>query len=370
MRLLVATNKVPRYRVSFLNSLARLCELVVVCTDREFDHNAPNIHFSVSRLSRLDIPMQWRHPAFREQRSLEIPLGLVRSIRHYRPHVVVTAEAGARTALAVAARPFAGRPMIVPHLDLSDVTEEGVGPLRTLFRQALLRLVDGVLVNGVAGKRYVVRLAARRTRIGYLPYSSDPQFLEAPVARKTTAGSVTVLYVGRLVEGKGVVSFLKLLARYLSARPEMRVTFEVVGSGPQEASIRGLRTPDNLMVHLKGEIDYGTLPAVYGRADLFALPTYADTWGVVVNEAMASGLPVLGSSASGAVEELVRDGHTGWVFRVDDEDAVLSAIDRALSTSPETLAAMGTECRIAAGRLSPEATARSLVATLEAWLGR
>ena len=54
---------------------------------------------------------------------------------------------------------------------------------------------------------------------------------------------------------------------------------------------------------------------VYAKASLFAFPTLADEWGVVVNEAMAAGLPVLGSIYSQAVEELVEDGVSGWVFR-------------------------------------------------------
>ena len=94
------------------------------------------------------------------------------------------------------------------------------------------------------------------------------------------------------------------------------------------------------------------MAAVYAQADAFVFPTCADEWGVVVNEALAAGLPVLGSIHSQAVEELCADGETGWLFDPEDASTVLAALDRALAASGEELAAMGARAR---ARARPDA---------------
>jgi glycosyltransferase involved in cell wall biosynthesis len=75
------------------------------------------------------------------------------------------------------------------------------------------------------------------------------------------------------------------------------------------------------------------------------LPTLDDEWGLVVNEAFASGLPVLGTIYSQAITELVEDGETGWIYDPREEGAAAAALDRLFSTSSETLFAMRVQAR-------------------------
>ncbi len=90
--------------------------------------------------------------------------------------------------------------------------------------------------------------------------------------------------------------------------------------------------PANLRLAFLGRVEYENLAAIYVEAGIFVFPSLADAWGVAVNEAMASGLPVLGSIYSQAVEELVEDGRSGWVFHPDDSAEVYRAIDRSMNT--------------------------------------
>jgi glycosyltransferase involved in cell wall biosynthesis len=75
---------------------------------------------------------------------------------------------------------------------------------------------------------------------------------------------------------------------------------------------------------------------------------------VVVNEAMAAGLPVLGSLYSQAVEELVVDGVTGWTFRPDRQEELLAALDRVFSTPPDSLEQIRIKDREQIQYLTPE----------------
>jgi glycosyltransferase involved in cell wall biosynthesis len=104
-------------------------------------------------------------------------------------------------------------------------------------------------------------------------------------------------------------------------------------------------------------VAYPQLPALYAAADIYVLPTLADEWGVVVNEAMAAGLPVLGSCHSQAVEELVAEGETGWRFNPDNDDSVYDSIDRALRVSREDRLRMGTAACARVFQLTPDIVA-------------
>jgi glycosyltransferase involved in cell wall biosynthesis len=102
-----------------------------------------------------------------------------------------------------------------------------------------------------------------------------------------------------------------------------------------------------------GYVSYDRLPEVYRECGILAFPTLADEWGLVVVEAMASGLPVLGSRYSQAVEDLVVDGQNGWVFRPDRADEVRRGLDSALCASGETLEIMGLRARQRVQAMTP-----------------
>ena len=105
---------------------------------------------------------------------------------------------------------------------------------------------------------------------------------------------------------------------------------------------------------------FSDLPAVYAECGIFAFPTLADTWGVVVNEAMAAAIPVLGSVYRQAVEELVEDGRNGWTFRPDNPSDTYAVIDRALNACVETLNTMRRCARDRALLLMPDTVATNI----------
>ena len=107
------------------------------------------------------------------------------------------------------------------------------------------------------------------------------------------------------------------------------------------------------------------LKDVYADAGILAFPTLADEWGLVVNEAMAAGLPVLGSLYGQSVEELVTEGETGWTFRPDFPDEFDSALGRALATPPAELDRMRAAARERAARVTPQSVAASICSGIE-----
>jgi hypothetical protein len=143
-----------------------------------------------------------------------------------------------------------------------------------------------------------------------------------------------------------------------------------VGSGEQRDELERTELPSNLQIDFKGSLGFEQLPSQYHDAELYVYPTLADEWGLVVNEAMIAGLPVLGSRFSQAVEELVVDGVNGWIFTPTDEQDTYNAIERALQTDPETLEAMSERAVSTVAALTQSAMAKRMSETILQVFGR
>lgn len=136
------------------------------------------------------------------------------------------------------------------------------------------------------------------------------------------------LFVGRLVRDKGVFELLSSYAMLQeSLRREIGLVF--IGDGPCRTELQqraaGISTG---AVCFGGFVHRDGLGAYYGLADALVLPTYTDTWGMVVNEAMASGLPIILSDAAGCAADLVREEWNGLLVKPGDVDSLADAMTR------------------------------------------
>jgi 1,2-diacylglycerol 3-alpha-glucosyltransferase len=113
-------------------------------------------------------------------------------------------------------------------------------------------------------------------------------------------------------------------------------------------------------VLLPGFKQYGELPAYYGLASAFVHASTTEPWGLVVNEAMAAGLPVLVSERCGCVRELVVEGENGWTFPPADPAALTVFFTRTAACDASALAAMGAASQRRIADWSPEAFAANL----------
>ena len=87
--------------------------------------------------------------------------------------------------------------------------------------------------------------------------------------------------------------------RWARANPDRKLEIRFAGHGPLEQPIREHLLPDNVELTIVGAVNYGELHRIYGECGIFVLPTLADEWGIVVNEAMAAGLPIITTSDPG-----------------------------------------------------------------------
>jgi 1,2-diacylglycerol 3-alpha-glucosyltransferase len=211
---------------------------------------------------------------------------------------------------------------------------------RRQWREALKSVVvsgfDAAIVAGKPQMDYLVRLGFDKNHIftGYDVVDNDYFQDAADVVRQGDAGSPIVparpffLSVNRMLEIKNLDALLKAYNNYRT-RVMSPWDLVLVGDGPVRSSLERLVETERIEgVHFAGFQEVETLPEFYGRASAFVHPSLLDTWGLVVNEAMASRLPVLVSERCGCASDLVFDGENGYTFDPTDLEVMTSLLVR------------------------------------------
>ena len=245
------------------------------------------------------------------------------------------------------------------------------GKVREFLKRKIVSYCDGYLASGSAAKEYLERLGAPSPRIQVVPNSTDNGFYARSRERITRHRRVwrrrlglpkkVILFVGRIEQWKGIED---LIAAFLRLDPMGKTGLVLAGSGPgllrlrRRAKTRGWRN-----LFLPGFVPRDRLPLYYSTADVFVLPTWHDSWGFVVNEAMASGLPVVVSSVAGAARDLVHDGENGFVYPVRDVERLRSALHTILSRRG-LRERMGQASRKIIEKFSPEGSAAAMAGAI------
>jgi glycosyltransferase involved in cell wall biosynthesis len=298
--------------------------------------------------------------------DIHIPYDTLLQLIAHRPDAVISLEFGMRTLQALIYRILRPSSRLIVWAPVSERTEQGRGKLRILLRKLILRKADAVLVNGKSGFRYLRQLGTESRKVFTVPYTTDIELFSSILPTRPRDEAARLLYVGQLIERKGLLPFANILIQWLGLHPTKTIEFVFIGEGPVRRQLEELQRPDNLVLSFLGKINYPDLPSCYAKAGIFVFPTLGDEWGLVVNEAMMTGLPVLGSIYSQAVEELVEDGINGWIFTPDDPQSSDRALNLIMTTSYAHLDEMRIQARNAASKFSPDYAAQQIAASLNA----
>lgn len=205
----------------------------------------------------------------------------------------------------------------------------------------VMRQFDGFLYVGRRNLEYLQHYGASPERCFFSPHFIDVAWFHErsrlsleerrAVRRELCAGDeeYLLLFVGRLVEMKRPADLL--LASVQLKKQGLVVRPVYVGSGPLEVSLREQARQLGVEATFAGFKNQTALPPIYAAADLFVLPsTGEETWGLVVNEAMACGMPAIVSSAAGCAPDLIDEQWTGKSFPAGDIDILAGAIEEML----------------------------------------
>jgi glycosyltransferase involved in cell wall biosynthesis len=227
-----------------------------------------------------------------------------------------------------------------------------------------VKRVDAVFAYGSLAAQYASELGAPVGRIVIGTNAIDcPRFFGQPGRREAKRrelgadGKVLVLYSGQLIQRKGLDVVIQALSEV-----QEQAELLVIGDGPdrkllEEAAARIV--PGR--VHFLGHRPYDELPGLYAASDILVMPSEIEVWGLVLNEAMAAGLPVISSTTAGATADLVVGRRTGFAVPPRDVKSWAVAL-RALASEPTLRAEMGANASRLIRELDTEKYATDLLA--------
>jgi len=242
-------------------------------------------------------------------------------------------------------------------------------------KQRLVSLCSAALAGGSRQREYVATLGLHSDYI-FIGYDvvDNQHFAQGADTIRCDSGSRSRLHLPerfflascRFIPEKNLSRLLVGYARYRKAAADAW-GLVLLGDGPLSEQVRSTLHQLGLesSVLLPGFKQYEELPAYYGLADAFVHPSIREPWGLVVNEAMASGLPVLVSARCGCVSDLVDEGRNGWTFDPFDVESFAELMLRVSRMTREERLAMGRAGQEIIARWTPETFAEGLWRAVE-----
>lgn len=364
MRVAFLDGPLFEYRLPFLKALQeRVDRLQVFVAGLGFDLPESELRASeldVSRLRSVSVNRKLRYPlGFSEAAELNLPWNVFRALSRFGPDVVISGEMGLRSLQAAAFRRANADCRLVLWARLSQHSEAGRGSARKLIRRALVRYADAVVTNGRSGHQYLVGLGVDPERVHVVHQASAIDVRPPSGSRERP---LRLIFAGRLVTSKGLHLLLPVLSRY----PPGTWALTVAGDGPEHRMLQAFASRHHLPVEFTGFVSRARLAGLFADHDVLVFPTLKDEWGLVVGEALRTGLPVLGSIYSEAVCEIIEEGVTGWMMRPDSEQSIGAALDRAFATTPAELVQARKRARDSVQDLTPAIMAEQFLGVLHA----
>lgn len=354
-RLAILASHPIQYHGPLYRELARRVDLEVLFAHRASPAEQARAGFGVAFEWDIDITSGYRH-RFLENVS-RVP-GTDRFLGCDTPGIGAAIDAGSFQALTVLGwhlksylqAIFAAKRRGIPVLVRGD--SQLATPRSSLKRAAkgiafptLLRVFDAALYVGSRSRQYYLHFGYPESRLFSSPHCVDTDWFakrasdleRASVrARLGISDEVTlVLFAGKLVPYKRPLDLIMAVAKCRAAGRAIEVL--VAGDGPMRATMIARAQDLDVPLHMLGFQNQSQMPSVYAAADLLVLPSdERETWGLVANEALASGRAVIVSDACGCAADVTRDNRAGFSFPKGDICALASAVEKLSETPPSS----------------------------------
>lgn len=338
---LFVSNVPSPYNVDYLNELGKLREVTAVF-ERGFSSERDE-SWKKLRVQNFDCRiLKGIHTAV----DAAFSPGVLRYIHKYRKaHIIIGNPATPTGILAILYCKLFRIPFILQ--SEGGIPKDGKG-FKERIKYFLMHDAKLYLSGMSLKNEYFLQYGAKPSLVKQYPFTSLYQkdlVSEVPSPEQKQAlrrelgidSARMILFVGQFIRRKGV----DVLLRACDKLPADTAVV-IVGGTPTEEYINIGRQIDFSGISYVSFVDKETIKKYYRAADFFVLPTREDTWGLVVNEAMAAGLPVITTKNCVAGNELIEDGKNGYLLEVGDWETLHSKM-LYLVENPDACIAMGEE---------------------------
>jgi len=190
-------------------------------------------------------------------------------------------------------------------------------------------------IGNWAVERYKEEFGNNRKYFNF-PYFSDLDRFESSSKKSSkTSSNLQFLFSGSLTHRKGVDLLASCFARLAEEYGHIELNF--LGEGVLRPALENQLSKYSQRVNFWGFQPWEDLPKFYQQADIFCFPSRYDGWGLVVPEALASGLPVIGTNKTGSALEFIKNGYNGWLIQSGDSESLYESMRNAIILSPKEL---------------------------------
>jgi glycosyltransferase involved in cell wall biosynthesis len=310
IKLALLMNMIAPYRLPLFASLADQFDLLLLHGGKEANRDSWNGLEGALPKARVVRAWGWRIQYTKkvngevfDEKFMHITPGILWHLLRFRPDAIISNEMGFRSVIALTYATLFRKPIWIWWGGTLH-SERNIGRLRKAIRKAITLWADRWFTYGQTSTEYLLSLGVKRERIMQSQNAIDEERFKAKVEPAwTIEPRPVVLHVGQFIERKGIGSLLQAAAALQKQGCEFSLL--LVGSGPDKSAIERRAEALGLKnIHFQPAQPPDKMPSVYRSADLVVFPTLEDVWGLVANEAILSGVPVLCSKYAGCAPEL------------------------------------------------------------------
>ncbi|GJM15339.1 MAG: glycosyl transferase family 1 [Thermodesulfobacteriota bacterium] len=236
----------------------------------------------------------------------------------------------------------------------SNLVSHGGGTIKRLVKYPIynwfIPKFSAYLVVGKYAKEYYLHYGGKEEKMFFTPHCVDNEFFsnghdsllpnrgELRKKWNIPEDAVVFVLVGRLIPRKRPDDFISAIQKASKANP--KIWGLIVGDGPIKSDIQNKSEREEIQIKFTGFLNQGELPMAYTVSDCLVNTSFSESWGLTINEAMASSLPALVSNTVGCAPDLVHPEETGHIFQCGNIDE-LSDVMISLASNTENLSRMG-----------------------------
>lgn len=322
------------YRVKLFNELVKNNDYlfhIIFSTqteknDRKWPIEKEKIKFSYSILNSKQIIKKQK--GIQEKKIIYVPKGIIKELKKIKPNIIIGSEYNPTCLIAF----FYSKLKRIKYISWSDGTlhsERFISILQKISRKIICSHSNALIASSSKTHEAQIHYGAKDNKIFISLLTIDVKDFITKLQKKMKKKSTVpvLLYCGYLFNGKGV----DLLLQSLNDVKEDFI-LNIVGNGEEENNLKNLSIKLGLekKVNFLGYKNRNEIHQFYKNADIFLFPTLLEAFGLVLVEALASGLPIISSLYAGAIDDTIVDGENGLIVDPNNTEEFINAISKLL----------------------------------------